>query len=685
MKNIACCPICCEVVSQADIESISINFNAKKLVEVFKNEVETKCGNCEKEESPFVWCIECNNLYCQNCNEIHKKWKDFKSHRVIDFIQSSSKICNTHFKPMDFYCKTCSSVICQECTLKIHPFDTHDFDLIDTVANKGRENIKQATGSLVKLLKQVRNEVKTLEDHENLVDKNSEVNIEEIESSFENLHKLLICKKEQLLQNIDLDKLLLKQMAATLKRNVTLLEIQLEGCKEFTENIVKANKTQQILLHHHWIMRRVNYLTEQVTNVNLNLQSHKHITGALSDAALSDEFINPLCYMEGVLRSPHCTIHVCTPLVKPKQVKLIITLKDILGYPVVYQSDNIRICCNMEDELLQNLQVKEQPNLDGIYHVYYSVKKKMDHFILVYLGNTVINHEKIKVPVNARDYTNINIEEIKMIKNGLPEAPLRFPYLLAKGPSNQLFVGDDSTSNLIVFNDKLQYLHCIGKRGEEDGEFQSITGIAIDNEHVYVADSDLNCIQKFKVDGKFIYKFGSYGSDNGQFRSPHGLLVCYSKLFVCDRYNHRIQIFIHENWYSTIGQQGTEPGSFKEPVDLSLSNNEDQIFVTDNKNHRVQVFTLDGQFLRVFGDLKGVASSLQKNPVSIFVTSDGYVLITYYHTGCIMVFDEDETFVSVIEGSYQGKERFNYPCGIVMMDNGQIIIACNLSNRLMVL
>ena len=50
-----------------------------------------------------------------------------------------------------------------------------------------------------------------------------------------------------------------------------------------------------------------------------------------------------------------------------------------------------------------------------------------------------------------------------------------------------------------------------------------------------------------------------------------------------------------------------------------------------------------------------------------------------------MVLDEDETFVSIIESTYQGKEKFKYPCGIVMMDNGQIIVACNLSNKLVVL
>ena len=680
-KNVACCcPLCCKIVLQDDVESISINFNIKKLVEFYKKEAESKCGNCEKESSLLVWCIECSNMYCQNCNEIHKKWKDFKEHRVIDFMESSFGTCNTHFKAKDFYCKSCNSVICQDCALKSHPFETHDIDFIDAIVSKERENIKSAAASLEQLLVQVRNNAKMLEDHENLVDDKSKVNIEQIKSTFGEIHTFLACREEELLKNIEFNKLSLKQMLAIQKSNVALLEIQLEGCKGFTDNIVTANRTQQILLYHHWIMRQVYHLSEQIKNINCDLQSHKFTT-ALS--AKSVEYISPLYYTDGLLYSPHSSIHVCTPLVKPKQVQLILTLKDITGHPLMYQSSNIKIRCNMEDNFIQNIQVKEQPDPDGVYHIYYSVKTKINHLIFVYWGDILINHEKVEVSVNTRDYVSINKSEIKIIKNGLPETPLKFPYSLAKGPNNQLIVGDDYTSQLVIFDDQLQYSHCIGKRGKENGEFLNITGIAVDNhEQLYVADSDLNCIQKFKLGGEFIYKFGSYGSDNGQFNSPHGLLVSGSKLFVCDRHNHRIQVFIHEEWSYTIGQQGTEPGSFKEPIDLSLSNDEDQIFVTDNKNHRVQIFAIDGQFLRVFGNLQGIPSTL---PVGVFVTSDGYVLIACYRIGSIMVLDEDGTFVSAIEGSYQGKRIFNHPCGIVMMDNGKIIIACNLSNKLVVL
>ena len=43
----------------------------------------------------------------------------------------------------------------------------------------------------------------------------------------------------------------------------------------------------------------------------------------------------------------------------------------------------------------------------------------------------------------------------------------------------------------------------------------------------------------------------------------------------------------------------------------------------------------------------------------------------------MLVFKEDGRFVSAIEGTYmyEGKERFSYPCGVIMINTGQIVIA----------
>jgi len=256
---------------------------------------------------------------------------------------------------------------------------------------------------------------------------------------------------------------------------------------------------------------------------------------------------------------------------------------------------------------------------------------------------------------------------------------------MAKGPNNELIVRNDSTNQLVIFDEQLQYSHVIGGRGNGNGKFQNITGIAVDNKgYLYVTDGRLHCIQKLTMNGQFICQFGSEGTDKGQFNGPLGLVFSQSELlFVCDRDNHRVQVFKNELFSYTFGQYGNAPGSFYSPVDLTLNSNEDQLFITDYSNHRVQVFTPSGQFLRIFGNFTDIPFKLQM-PVGIYHTSDNHLLISSFENDLVFLFKEDGRFVSAIKGTYQGKKRFCNPCGVIMMNNGQIVVATINSHKLVV-
>ena len=297
-----------------------------------------------------------------------------------------------------------------------------------------------------------------------------------------------------------------------------------------------------------------------------------------------------------------------------------------------------------------------------------------------------MNGEEVKVLVNIRDYANIK-EEVKVInKYGPNNEQLLWPYLMAKGPNNEVFVRNNSTSHLVILDEQLQYSRVIGGSGNGNGKFQNITGIAVDNKgYLYVADRSLHCIQKFTLNGQFVSQFGSEGVAEGRFNSPYGLTLSSQSelLFVCDQCNNRIQVFSGEMFSYMFGQYGKGPGSLHSPIDLTLNSNEDQLFITEYDNDRVQVFTPSGQFLRIFGNFTDIPFKLLR-PIGIYYTPDNHLLISSCHSHCVLVFEEDGRFVSAIEGTYQGNERFGRPCGVIMMDNGQIVIASGRDNKLVV-
>ena len=287
---------------------------------------------------------------------------------------------------------------------------------------------------------------------------------------------------------------------------------------------------------------------------------------------------------------------------------------------------------------------------------------------------------------NIRDYTRLQQELLTINKYGSTNERLYLSYCLAVGPSDELICrgyNPGVVARLVVFNERLQYSHIIG-----DVTCRCPTGIAVNKDgHVYVTEFSLCKIFKFKMTGELVGEIGRQGSGNCQFRKPRGLLSSLSGLlFVCDSDNNRIQVLKDDKFSYSIGKGGkggTDYGYFNCPVAAALTNDEDQLFVSDCNNHRIQVFTIDGQFLKIFGNFVNISYSL-KRPYGICCSPDGHVLIVSRDTNCVLIFDKDGWFVSAIEGTYKGRQRFSDPIGVVMRNNGQIVVAGQGSQNLTV-
>ena len=701
MASIVCCPLCRAPLSREDMSSVPTNFTINRLVEIFGKRKEAgislahkeiKCGSCEGGLPAIMWCIECENSFCAGCNNAHKRLNAFKCHTTVvieEFIKNPKLVlstpekpeaCKSHSKqPLDLYCKTCSSLICRDCTLKDHPRETHDFDFIDDVVDEEREKIKQATAPLKQLLMRVRNGIKRIEESESEIDIESEANRRKIRGAYGEVYKLLKQQQQEALEKVNTIKTSMKKSLAIQKENSKFMESQLVSCMDFSNDAISTDRRRQLLTYKNSIIDRVEDLTKQVEHASFDPECRAdNMTVTCGNPA---EFIsNCLCHIFSIPHLPHCSVR--GPLAISDPVKVTVTLKDIYGFSVVQQSKDLEICCNKEGEFLQNVRIEESK---GVYHIWYNPKRKEDHLLSVYWRGFVVNDEEVKVPVNIRDYANIK-QEVKVIdKYGPNNEQLEHPYLMAKGPNNELIVCNYSIQQLVIFDEQLQYSHVIGGRGNGNGKFQCVTGIAVDNKgYLYVADRDLHCIQKLTMNGQFVSQFGSEGTAEGQFKGPYGVVLSQSELlFVCDTAIHRIQVFKNELFSYTFGQYGKEPGCFNYPHDLTLNSNEDQLFITDRDNHRVQVFNPSGQFLRIFVNFIDIPFKLQ-NPIGIYYTPDKHLLISFRLKHCMLVFEEDGRFVSATEGTYKGKERFTTPCGVIMMNNGQIVIASYTAHKLVV-
>ena len=267
----------------------------------------------------------------------------------------------------------------------------------------------------------------------------------------------------------------------------------------------------------------------------------------------------------------------------------------------------------------------------------------------------------------------------------------------------------------------------IGSGGSGAGQFLGPRGLAIDrNGDLLVADSSNNRIQKLSRDGRVLAVWGgSAGDGPREFRQPCGVAVSGDgSIYVADTWNHRIQkldelgrfvlewrerdpgfwgpravavaptgvVFVADTGNKRVlaydpggqrlfsfGGEGSDPGTFVEPVGLAIDPIGKLLYVADTGNHRVQVFDLDGKFRHAWS-----AYGWQEFYTEPYLT---------WQAGTLWATDSSNHRVNAYEplgrlkqsfGS-AGSSPFAKPVGIAAGPNGEIFVSDSQENRIVIL
>ena len=414
-------------------------------------------------------------------------------------------------------------------------------------------------------------------------------------------------------------------------------------------------------------------LTSSVDDANLDPVCKGASIVWCADRSVFTSHCESLCHVSPPPHVPLCSVkgpedHLLQSDTNP--VVITITLKDACGFPVTNQSQGLKITsCNPKEDCFYDVKVEERTC--GLYNIFYHHKERRNHSINVLWDDIVLNSKEVNISLCIRDYTTIQ-QPILVIDAH------RASHII-NGPKNELIVCDVLYHQVVVFTDNLQYSRVIVGASGESG---LPNGIAVDSsgQFLYVAFFETNCIRKFNMDGSFVTQFGTSGSDEGQFDYPGGLVVSRKtgQLYICDTNNDRIQVFLNDQFDFLFGRKGREPGALYQPNSMTLNNAETQLFVADTNNNRIQAFTPDGEFVCIFDKFTDTSCELDL-PYSIYCTPDDHLLVTSF-TNVVLIFKIDGTFVTAIEG----KERFQNPTGVVMRNNGQIVISGYTNKKLVV-
>jgi DNA-binding beta-propeller fold protein YncE len=266
---------------------------------------------------------------------------------------------------------------------------------------------------------------------------------------------------------------------------------------------------------------------------------------------------------------------------------------------------------------------------------------------------------------------------IRKIPNEIPgqkTAYFRLAYGVSSDSNNNIYITDNTSSNIIKLSENGDLLKEWGSQGTGDGQFYYPYGVAIDSsDQVYVTGGFADNVHKFSNNGVFISKWGSGGTGDGQFNvSYHIAFDSSGNIYVTDNNNHRVQKFNSDgNYLLQWGSNGSADGQFTYTRGIDIYN--DEIYVVDGNNHRVQKFDTDGNFIGKWGS-NGSGNGQFDSPRDIGIDSTGNVFIADSGNHRIQKLDTDGNYLYQWGSEGYGVYEFDNPLSIEIDTDDRVIV-----------
>ena len=240
-----------------------------------------------------------------------------------------------------------------------------------------------------------------------------------------------------------------------------------------------------------------------------------------------------------------------------------------------------------------------------------------------------------------------------------------FPMCVAIHDNKEVYVS--SYYHIDLMKDYGGFYHPMkiaGNEGHSGGQFDGIYGMSIKEDVLYVADH-INCrIQKLTTSGKLLHQFGQRGSGQGELDGPAAVIAGpENRLIVSNFNNHRVQIFNEDGgWLSTIdGNGGSGDSGFRKPWGLALDS-QGNLHVAAYGSGCIKVFTLNGAYVREYGNLK--------KPLGLAINTEGYTVVSEGDGNCLTIFDPQGNKIRKVEG-------LTDPWGVALGPRDGSVYVCN--------
>ena len=512
---------------------------ARRLAKI---QCKQSCGSCDSKEQAEAYCHQCDAGLCAFCIKSHKIFRGFRDHKVEALTNISTSLttslvyCTDHpGKVLEYYCTTCSSLICHECYMFEHK--EHKYCRIQEAMKVENADITNSLPSLKKAHSTVSQSKEKVESVMLSITNRREVIKSHINDIFQSIIAALEKRHQELLKEVDIFAFTksspLQTQLDSLNELVSDIECVMSTCSEASEEFSPT----EFLAIKCTLSEVVSSLMKQVEGTKLEAVSNDNIyctlnpKPVLSDitklssvsSCLSEVFdcslvdINPKQPI-GIPNSGKCSLvlKICDKTGKKSTVEEHVIHSKLSGK----SSSNVsEVSVHYKEEGRYELII-DPPTSEGSYLLH------------VHLYNDNIKDSPYSI--NVRDYSIIQEPILTVPTKSHPA------YLNIDDEGNIYVTFDDGS--IVVYNEKGEIARTIPA---DKLNVKNPRGIAVDkaNNIMYIVSADTNKIVKATLDGKFIASVGEKGCGKLQFSSPMGLHFGKDELlYVADCKNKRVQV-----------------------------------------------------------------------------------------------------------------------------------------------
>ena len=197
-----------------------------------------------------------------------------------------------------------------------------------------------------------------------------------------------------------------------------------------------------------------------------------------------------------------------------------------------------------------------------------------------------------------------------------------------------------------------------------------------------VCEEDSNCMKVFDGNQRLLRSFGHTGPEESRLDTPLGVAISSDNtVFVAA--NHCVKKFtLDGRFIASVGSQGSGQLQFNTPWAIAYNHTNNRVYVCDTRNNRITVLNHDLTFHGSFGS-RGSEVGQLNFPGGISVSRNGNVVVADYWNNRVQIFDANGHHLSSITHTGAG-ERLGGPMSVAVGQDDWVYVVENSCDRVSV-